>query len=260
MTDTTSYTVSMRAIAAVVALGAALVAPFSGSAQQQIPQVPVPAAGDAGTLPVQEPATVQRTLQLSFDGQGNVTLIAQGVTLQDIFVEWTRLGGCYFRDADKLPRTMMVPLRFESVPELRVIDSLLRSAAGYMVAPRTTRTVGASSFEIVQILPTTTATATGAYAPINMPPPMPTAGSPDDEIPPVTPVGQQPQRGGADPAANRPPSSSVGVPASSVFVPIQPVPSSQQGQPAPGQSTTGPGRPGQTAPPPPPPGSSGAGS
>jgi hypothetical protein len=248
----------MRAIAAVVALGTALVVPFSGSAQQQIPQVPVPAAGDAGTLPVQEPATVQRTLQLSFDGQGNVTLIAQGVTLQDIFVEWTRLGGCYFRDAEKLPRTMLVPLRFEGVPELKVIDSLLRSAAGYMVAPRTTRTVGASAFEIVQILPTTTAAATGTYAPLNMPPPMPTAGSPDDEIPPVTPVGQQPQRG-ADPA-NRPAPSSVGVPASSVFVPIQPVPSAQPGQPGPGQSTTGPGRPGQTAPPPPPPGSSGAGS
>lgn len=260
MTDMTSYTVSMRALIAVLALVTALVVPFSGSAQQQVQQVsqvPVPAAGgDPSGLP-QEPPAIQRTLQLSFDGQGNVTLIAQGVTLQDIFVEWTRLGGCYFPNADRLPRTMLVPLRFESVPELKVLDSLLRSAAGYMVAPRTTRTVGASAFEIVQILPTTTATATASYAPVNLPPPMPTTGAPDDEIPPVTPV-NQPQRG-ADPAANRPPGpTTVGVPASSVFVPIQPVPS---GQPAPGQSTTGPGRAGTTTPPPAaPPGSSGAGS
>jgi hypothetical protein len=256
VTDMTSYTVSMRTVIAVVALVTALVVPFSGSAQQQIPQVPVPPpAGDPAMAPPQEPAAVQRMLQLSFDGQGNITLIAQGVTLQDIFVEWTRLGGCYFPNADRLPRAMLVPLRFENVPELKVLDSLLRSAAGFMVAPRTTRTVGASAFEIVQILPTTTAVASGAYPPINLPPPMPTAGSPDDEIPPVTPV-NQPQRG-ADPTANRPAPTSVGVPASSVFVPIQPVPSNQ---PAPGQSTTGPGRPGQTAPPPPPPGSSGAGS
>jgi hypothetical protein len=242
----------MRTFAAVLALVTALVVPFSGSAQQPVRQAAPPPAGDPVVAP-QEPMTVQRTLNLSFDGQGNVTLIAQGVTLQEIFVEWTRLGGCYFPNADRLPRTMLVPLRFENVPELKVIDSLLRSAAGYMVAPRTTRTVGASAFERVQILPTSTATATGAYPPINMPPPMPTSGAPDDEIPPVTPVNQG-QRGAGDPAANRPPPS-VGVPASSVFVPIQPVPS---GQPAPGQSTTGPGRAGQTTPPPP--GSSGAGS
>jgi hypothetical protein len=257
VTDMTSYTVSMRALIAVLALVTAMVAPFSGSAQQQVPQIPVPPVG-ADAVP-QEPAAIQRTLNLSFDGQGNVTLIAQGVTLQDIFTEWTRLGGCFFPNADRLPRAMMVPLRFENVPELKVLDSLLRSAAGYMVAPRTTRTVGASAFEMVHILPTTTANANASYAPLNLPPPMPTTGAPDDEIPPVTPV-NQPQRGAApDPAANRPPQpASVGVPASSVFVPIQPVPS---GQPAPGQSTTGPGRPGTTTPPPaPPPGSSGAGS
>jgi hypothetical protein len=244
----------MRAFAAVLALVTALVVPFSGSAQQPVQQAAPPPAGDPGVV-AQEPTTVQRTLSLSFDGQGNVSLVAQGVTLQEIFVEWTRLGGCYFPNADKLPRTMLVPLRFENMPELKVLDSLLRSAAGYMIAPRTTRTVGASAFEMVQILPTSTATATGAYPPINMPPPMPTSGAPDDEIPPVTPVNQG-QRGAGDPAGNRPPPS-VGVPASSVFVPIQPVPS---GQAPPGQSTTGPGRAGQTTPPPPPPGSSGAGS
>ena len=83
----------------------------------------------------------RRKLQLSFDGQGNVTLIAQGVTLQEILAEWTRLGGCYFPNADKLSRAMLVPLQFENVPELKVLDSLLRSAAGIIVAPRTARTV-----------------------------------------------------------------------------------------------------------------------
>lgn len=225
---------TMRALSAVVALVAGLAgfAAPGGFAQQPV-QVPV----EAPAAVPQEPQPVEKKLQLSFDGKGNVTLIAQGVTLQEILAEWTRLGGCYFPNADKLSRAMLVPLQFENVPELKVLDSLLRSAAGIVIAPRTARTSGASAFEIVQILATSTATSTGSYAPVNMPPPMPTAGSPDDEIPPVTPV-NQPQRG-ADPNANRPaapPPPSVGVPASSVFVPIQPVPSG----PAPGRGGTTP--------------------
>ena len=225
---------TMRALSAVVALVAGLAgfAAPGGFAQQPV-QVPV----EAPAAVPQEPQPVEKKLQLSFDGKGNVTLVAQGVTLQEILAEWTRLGGCYFPNADKLSRAMLVPLQFENVPELKVLDSLLRSAAGIVIAPRTARTSGASAFEIVQILATSTATSTGSYAPVNMPPPMPTAGSPDDEIPPVTPV-NQPQRG-ADPNANRsaaPPPPSVGVPASSVFVPIQPVPSG----PAPGRGGTTP--------------------
>jgi hypothetical protein len=241
----------MRAKIFVVALlsGLAGLSSFIGAAQVQ-GQVPV--GGVPAASPVaQDPPPVQRRLQLSFDGKGNVTLIAQGVTLQEILSEWTRIGGCYFPNADKLSRAILVPLQFENVPELKVLDSLLRSAAGILVAPRTTRTVGASSFEVVQILATSTATNSGTYAPPNsMPAPISTVGSPDDEIPPVTPVNQG-QRG-ADPSANRPPPpTSPGVPGSGVFVPITPVPSGQ---------TQTPNRPGQPTAPPPPPGSSGAGS
>jgi hypothetical protein len=239
---------TMRAWIAGVALVAGLsgFAPLGGSAAQEpVPgQVPAPAA--------QEPTTVQKKLQLTFDGQGNVTLIAQGVTLQEILAEWTRIGGCYFPNAEKLSRAMLVPLHYEKMPELTVLDSLLRSAAGMVVAPRTTRTVGASAFELVQILPTSTATQTGSYSPISTLPPMPTAGNPDDEIPPITPV-NQPQRG-ADPSANRPPPT-AGVPGSGVFVPIQPVPS---GSPAPGQPP--PARPGMPTPIPSPPPAGSAGS
>jgi hypothetical protein len=220
-----------------------------GFAQQQVPvAAPAAAPQEVPAAVPQEPPPVERKLQLSFDGKGNVTLFAQGVTLQEILAEWTRLGGCYFPNADKLSRAMLVPLQFENVPELKVLDSLLRSAAGIIVAPRTARTSGASAFEIVQILATSTATATGSYPPVNMPPPMPTAGAPDDEIPPVTPVNQA-QRG-ADPNANKPaapPPPSVGVPASSVFVPIQPVPAAPG---APGRGGTPPQQPPPTSPPP----------
>jgi hypothetical protein len=238
----------MHAKIFVVALlsGLAGFSSFSGAREQE--QVPV---GAPATPVAQEPPPIQKRLQLSFDGKGNVTLIAQGVTLQEILSEWTRIGGCYFPNAEKLSRAVIVPLQFEGVPELKVLDSLLRSAAGIVVAPRTTRTVGASSFEVVQILATSTASASGVYPPINtMPAPLTTPGSPDDEIPPVTPVNQG-QRG-ADPSANRPPPPpTAGVPGTGVFVPIQPV-----------TSGSGPGRGGTPTPQPgaPPPGSSGAGS
>ncbi len=240
--------VTMRVLLAVIALATGLAgfAPFVGSAHEQV-QVPVPAPD----VPQDPAAATVRKLQLTFDGAGNVTLIAQGVTLQEILAEWTRIGGCYFPNAERLPRAMMVPLQFENVPEIKVLDSLLRSAAGVVIAPRTARTVGASAYEVVHILPTSTATATSGYSPINtLPPPMPTMGSPDDEIPPVTPVMQQ-QRGAEPPPppGNRQAAPTVGVPASGVFVPIQPVPSSP--------TTNAPGR-GGTPPPPPPAGSAGS--
>jgi hypothetical protein len=243
----------MIAVAAFV-VGLAGFAPFTGSAQVA-GSSPVgtqvgtpPAAGlpqDPAAAAAQDPAPPPRKLQVSFDGRGNVTLIAQSVTLQEVLAEWTRLGNCYFPNADKLSRELLLPLQFENVPELRVLDSLLRSAAGIVVSPRTTRTTGASSFEVVQILAKSTATTNSSYAPMNAyPAPIQTPGSPDDEIPPVTPVVNQapPRANEPQVPGNRPPAPSVGVPGSGVFVPIQPV------TPAP-TTGTGTGRGGTTPPP-----------
>jgi hypothetical protein len=243
----------MIAVAAFLA-GLAGFAPSSGSAQvagsspvgTQV--APPPVAGvaqDPTTTPAQEPGPPPRKLQLSFDGLGNVTLVAQSVTLQEVLNEWTRLGNCYFPNAEKLSRDLLLPVQFENVPELTVLDSVLRSAAGVVVSPRTVRTKGASAFEVVQILARSTATANSSYAPINAyPAPIQTPGSPDDEIPPVTPVVNQAPPRANEPQipGNRPAAPTVGVPGSGVFVPIQPVPSSP--------TTTGTGRGGGTTPPP----------
>jgi hypothetical protein len=252
----------MRAMIAVAAfvVGLAGFAPFTGSAQVAgTPPVgtqaaPPPVAGSpqdpvaAATQDPSDPAPPPRKLQLSFDGKGNVTLIAQSVTLQEVLAEWTRLGNCYFPNADKLSREPLLPVQFENVPELRVLDSLLRSAAGVVMSPRTTRTTGASSFEVVQILAKSTATTSSSYAPpMNAyPAPIQTPGSPDDEIPPVTPVVNQapPRANEPQVPGNRPPAPTAGVPGSGVFVPIQPV------TPAPTTGTgSGTGRGGTTPPP-----------
>src|SRR5262245_5259092 len=135
---TGTYMRAMIAVAAFV-VGLAGFAPLTGSAQVAgtppagTQASPPPVAG-APQNPVataaqdpSDPAPPPRKLQLSFDGKGNVTLIAQSVTLQEVLAEWTRLGNCYFPNADKLSREPLLPVQFENVPELRVLDSLLRS-------------------------------------------------------------------------------------------------------------------------------------
>lgn len=164
-------------------------------------------------------AQTGRRLDISFDMQGRVTLVAQNVTIGEILAEWQRVGQSQIVNAERLGGAPVPMLHFENRPETEVMDSLLRSAAGYILAPRTARTAGPSMFETVMILPTSTPTASSAYSP---PPaqPLRTQGSPDDEIPPVTPAP-------ANPATNEPatpPNPTATRPSNVVpIVPIVPV-------------------------------------
>ncbi len=211
-------------------------------------------------VPVAAQAPPERKLQVSFDRQGNVTVIAENVTIPEILGEWTRQGGTAMVNAERLPR-VPVSRYFVNRPEAEVIASLLRQAAGYIVAPRRLGTAGASSFEIVQILPTSTATTSSVYTP---PPtsavtaPVATIGAPDDELPPVVPPGANRAPAPVNPNPSTPPAAPPGYPGG-VSVPVVPViPITPAGSG--GTSTT----PGPTTPPPgppttPPPGGRGRG-
>jgi len=144
--------------------------------------------------PAALPANGARKLALSFKN-GTVALDAENVTLRDVLAEWQRRSGCQFVNADKLPASM-VTLQFpEGTPQLTVIDSLLRGLGtgttgyGYIVGPRNTASTDAGC-SAVYILPTSRPTASASYMPPPGSPvaaPLVTPGSPDDEIPPVTP-------------------------------------------------------------------------
>lgn len=202
------------------------------------------------TLGVLAQTPTQRKLELSFPADGLVTLVAQNVTVREILAEWTRQTGAAFTNAEKLAGDLQT-LQYESQPETAVIDSLLRSAAGYFVAPRRGSPVMSSRIAMVYIIPTSRGTASTGFAssPSNVfAPPVLTAGSPDDEIPPVTPVAEPGEPGQAappPPGANRP--TYLGTPGGiGGIVPITPV-----GR---GGSTGG----GTTPPPTPPPTGSGS--
>jgi hypothetical protein len=176
--------------------------------------------------PAQAPP--EKSLQITFEPNGRVSLVADNVTLREILAAWTREGGCQFVNGERLTGGP-ITVRYEHQPETDVVASLLKQTAGYILGPRREGAVGASRFEAVYITPTSRPTASGVYVPPQAAsrPGIATAGSPDDEVPPVSVVPgapgepqsqqQQQQRPQTPDYATRP--GSVAVP----VVPIVPV-------------------------------------
>ncbi len=87
---------------------------------------------------------------------GLVTVTAQNAAVRQILAEWARLGGTTFVNADRVPGGP-VTLQLDNVSEREALDVLLRSVSGYMVAARENAGTGASSFDRILILPTSSA-------------------------------------------------------------------------------------------------------
>lgn len=193
-------------------------------------------------------------LKLSIDG-GLVTLVAKDVPLSTLLSEWARVGRTTIVNGDKI--FTPVTLQLEAVPERRALEIVLRSAAGYMVAERSTPLAGASAFDRIMILPTSRPPATQPvfqqatpppFAPRPaMPMPMPVPDDDHDQPPtqnqqPAVPAlpgqpGQQPQGPLTSPRPGQLPQPA----------PQQPVPFGAPRPPGgggPGGPPTGPGGPG----------------
>jgi hypothetical protein len=152
------------------------------------------------------PAAAQ-DLQLSMR-DGRVTLIANNVPVSRILAEWARVGQATVLNGEKLTGPPLT-LHFENQPERDVLEVLLRSAAGYIVAPRQVSMADAAVFDRILIMPTSRAPAVSAAPPpqFRAPPTPPVQIQPavDDEPPndPVMPPGAMPP--GAMPPGAMPP-------------------------------------------------------
>lgn len=102
-------------------------------------------------------------LQLTI-ANGRVTLIAQDVPVRQILAEWARIGQTRIVNGEKLTGPA-VTLHIVDKPEREVLETLLRSASGYVASPRTTASSGPSAFEAVMIMPTSRPPAVTASAP-----------------------------------------------------------------------------------------------
>jgi hypothetical protein len=124
-------------------------------------------------------------LKLSMQS-GRVTLIAQDVPVRQILQEWSRVGQTKIVNGERLSGPP-VTLQFVNMPEKEALDIILRSASGYMAAPRPETLANASVYDRILIMPTSravSASASAAPAPAPAPfqrPPMPV----DDDDEPV---------------------------------------------------------------------------
>jgi hypothetical protein len=228
----------MRANVLVFVMSGGLVALSVGQPSAQVPTVPtvpVTTTQDVQTaqLPPAPPAPPARQLELTFHGDGTVTLLAQSVSLREILNEWSRKGGSVMQGSEKLTGgPSPTPLRFTKQPESVVLNSLLGTAAGVLLGARLEGSPGPSRVD-VWILATSSATAMYGGSPMTQPSsPMPTGGFPNNELPPVPGVQPQP---GPGPQQQAPPPPSR--PGNAVTVtPVNPVTVTPVG---PGTTTTG---------------------
>jgi hypothetical protein len=84
---------------------------------------------------------------------GKVRLLAQSVSVSQILAEWARQGRTTIVNGERVPGPT-VTLELQDVSEQQALDVVLRGVSGYLVAPRETAVVGASAFDRIYILPT----------------------------------------------------------------------------------------------------------
>jgi hypothetical protein len=115
------------------------------------------------------PVYAQQTLKLEIH-DGRVNLDAAAVPARQILTEWARVGGTKVVGGDKVTGPLLT-LRLINMPERQALDIILRNVAGYMAAPRLASSMpGASSYDRILILPTSSAPTTApANAGLRMP-------------------------------------------------------------------------------------------
>jgi hypothetical protein len=99
------------------------------------------------------PATA-RQLMLSFDN-GRVSMEADAVPARTILSEWARLGGTKVIGGERITGTPLT-IKLVDVPESQALDIVLRSVAGYMAAPRSVAATGASMYDRILVMATST--------------------------------------------------------------------------------------------------------
>jgi hypothetical protein len=133
-------------------------------------------------------------LRLSI-ANGRVTIVAQDVSVKQILDEWQRVGQTVVVGSERLSG-QPVTLELHDVTEGRALESLLRSASGYIAKPRGARP-GASLYDQILIMPASRAPAlSAAPAPFaNRPQPqviMPNVMDDNEPNPLVAPPGSVP--------------------------------------------------------------------
>lgn len=125
---------------------------------------------------------------------GRVTIIADNVPLRQILQEWARVGQAQIVNADKMSGPA-ISIQLIDAPERDALDILLRSASGYIAAPRPVPVANAAFYDRVTIMATSHPPAVSASStppPTFQRPPMPMDDSDEPINMPMPQPGQYP--------------------------------------------------------------------
>jgi hypothetical protein len=83
---------------------------------------------------------------------GLVTLDAKDATLREIMAEWARVGQTRVVNAERAPGGP-VTMQLTDVPERQALETLFRSAAGFIAAPRQVPQAFLSTYDRIMVMP-----------------------------------------------------------------------------------------------------------
>ncbi|HUQ89830.1 MAG TPA: hypothetical protein VM096_19870 [Vicinamibacterales bacterium] len=106
------------------------------------------------------PAAAQ-VLKIDFH-DGRVSVDANSVPVRAILTEWGKVGGTKIVGAERISGAPLT-VKLINVTEAQALETILRSVAGYMAAPRTAG-VGASRYDRILVMATTSAPAAASNA------------------------------------------------------------------------------------------------
>ena len=118
---------------------------------------------------------------------GLVSLTANNATVRQILAEWAVVGQTKIVNAEGIAGGP-ISLQLTEVPEQLALDIILRTAGGYLAAPRPTAIVNASRFDRILVMPESMpagATSRAAPAAPTFPAPRQPMSDPDDDQPPL---------------------------------------------------------------------------
>jgi hypothetical protein len=129
-------------------------------------------------------STVFADVQLTIR-DGRVSLIAKDATVRQILTEWARIGQTKVVNLERLPGGPLT-LELTNVTEQQALEVLLRSAGGYVLAPRPVAASSLSLFDRIIVMPPSQApravasTPSPAFQPPGFPQP-PRAATEDED-------------------------------------------------------------------------------
>jgi hypothetical protein len=206
-------------------------------------------------------------VQLRIEG-GQVSLKATNATVREILAEWSRVGRTKIINGERMPGGP-ITIELNGISEEEALEIILRSAAGYVTAPRAVAEVNASRYDRILVMPTSSPTrATPPPQPNSFQqpvqpqfpqqfpqqfPPQFQGGQVPPQFPPQFPP-QRPVNDDGDADAQHDPAPNVvpnpGSPLFGVAPPMQQPAGSFGARPTPGQPPVGVSVPGMVVPPP----------